>query len=505
MDFAGAAGNLAVVGGPQSGKSTALRAAVAGLSLTHTPAEVGFYCLDFGGGGLTSMRDLAHMGSVCGRLDVDRVRRTIAEVNSLRTARELEFAERGIDSMTAYRRGRADGSIPADRFPADVFLIVDGWMTLRQEFEQQEQTIINLANSGLGYGIHVWLSANKWTDVRSNIRDSLQSRLELRLGDPFESEMNRKVAANVPQGRPGRGLTSDALHMLTGLPRIDSVEDASSVGAGQRQMIEAINGAWQGPRAAEVRMLPADLRYDRLPAPTYDGVDRRIPYGIDENDLAPVFLDPMADPHFVAFGGPECGKSNLLKVILKGITSRYTPEEAKIIIVDYRRSLLGEVETKHLIGYAASQQAAGELMKNGADAVRSRLPGPDVTQQELRDRSWWHGADMFVVVDDYDLVATNMNNPMQAFADLVSQAQDIGLHLILARSMGGADRAAYSDPLISRMKDAVGPALIMTGTKEVGQLWGNVKPSPLPPGRGTLVTRAGNNLVQIANLGDPPE
>ena len=65
------------------------------------------------------------------RLDVDRVRRTVAELTSLRAARELQFAELGVDSMTTYRRGRADGSIPADRFPTDVFLVIDGWATLK--------------------------------------------------------------------------------------------------------------------------------------------------------------------------------------------------------------------------------------------------------------------------------------------------------------------------------------------------------------------------------------
>ncbi len=36
----------------QSGKSTAIRTLVAALAVTHTPAEVQVYCLDFGGGSL---------------------------------------------------------------------------------------------------------------------------------------------------------------------------------------------------------------------------------------------------------------------------------------------------------------------------------------------------------------------------------------------------------------------------------------------------------------------
>lgn len=500
LDFSGSGGNLGVVGGPQAGKSMALRAAIAGLALTHTPDEVGFYCLDFGGGSLMSMRDLPHIGSVCGRLDLDRVRRTIAELTSLMQAREIQFAELGIDGIQSYRRGRRDGSIPRDRFATDVFCVVDGWQTLRTEFEAQESVLTNLAARGLGYGIHLMASANKWSEFRVAIRDLLQSRVELKLGDAFESELDRKMQANVPAGRPGRGISHDGLHMLTALPRIDSEQDPQTAANGQKDMIAKMRAAWKGQPAAKVRMLPDDLPYSALPAPTYDGKTRRLPFAIDELELAPVYLDPLTEPHFVVFGGPECGKSSLLRAFLHGITMRYTPKEAKIMILDYRRSLLGFVETEHLLGYAASQAAGQKLMQDAAAAVRTRLPGPEVTQQQLRDRSWWKGADLFIVVDDYELVATSSGNALQPLADLVSQAQDIGLHLIIARGMGGAGRTAFSDSIVTKIKDAANPGLIMSGNRDEGALWGDVKASAMPPGRGTLVTRAGKVLIQTANM-----
>lgn len=505
IDFSGSGGNMGVAGGPQAGKSMALRAAIAGLALTHTPEEVGFYCLDFGGGGLTSMRKLAHMGSVTGRLDVDRVRRTIAELTSLRGQRELQFAELGIDSMQTYRRGRADGSIPADRFPTDVFLVIDGWLTLKTEFETLEPQVQAIAAGGLGFGIHTWVGAAKWSEIRAATKDMLQSRIELKLGDPFDSEIDRKVQAIIPAGRPGRGITEGPLHTLIGLPRVDGVENADDVADGQRDFIERINNAWKGPRAAEVRMLPERFDIDELPAIEHDEKDRRIPWAIDEQELAPVWFDPEHEPHLAIVGGPECGKSTILRNILHGITTRYTPKEAKIVIVDYRRSLLGEVESEHLIGYYPSASAATDNLRQLAEAVRMRLPGPDVTQQQLRDRSWWQGGEVFVVVDDYELVATQSGNPMAAFADLVNQAGDIGLHIVVARSMGGAGRAIYGDPIIAKMRESISPGLVMSGTKDEGAMFGEVKASPMPPGRGTLVTRAFKGLVQAAYRPGPDD
>jgi S-DNA-T family DNA segregation ATPase FtsK/SpoIIIE len=71
---------VAVVGATLSGKSTALRSMICGLALTHTPAEVQVYCLDFGGGSLATVKDLPHVGGVSGRLDTVGVRRTVGEI-----------------------------------------------------------------------------------------------------------------------------------------------------------------------------------------------------------------------------------------------------------------------------------------------------------------------------------------------------------------------------------------------------------------------------------------
>jgi len=67
-----------------------------------------------------------------------------------------------------------------------------------------------------------------------------------------------------------------------------------------------------------------------------------------------VFLDFAADPHFLVLGDTECGKSNLLRLAAEGIAARFTPDQAKIIFLDYRRSLLDAAQIPHQIGYATS-------------------------------------------------------------------------------------------------------------------------------------------------------
>ncbi|RSN14683.1 type VII secretion protein EccC [Nonomuraea sp. WAC 01424] len=495
LDLSGAAGHVGVAGDLLGGKSTILRTLITSMALTHTPREVQFYCLDFGGGALASLEGLPHVGGVASRLDADRVRRTVAEIASVLRDREREFTENGVDSMSTYRKRVADGSLQGDGW-GDIFLVVDGWLTIRQDFEALEPVITDLAARGLGYGIHVVAATGKWSEFRPGIRDLFGTRVELKLGDAYESEINRKKSLAVPEGVPGRGLTKDGLHFLGALPRIDGVQDSDDLSTGLQGLVQAIGDSWQGPPAKQVRLLPSVLPAASLPGMEETGRSR-IAIGVDEAALAPVLIDFEADPHFIVVGDTESGKSNMLKVIAENVVARHTPREAMMIVIDYRRSLLDTAVSENRIGYAASSAAALELVNDARNALLKRLPPANLTPEQLRARDWWKGSDLYFVVDDYDLVATS-NNPLLPLVELLPQARDIGLHLIMSRSMGGLGRAMF-DPVLQRIKDMASPAVILSGSRDEGFLFGNVRAQPQPPGRGFVVDRRlGSRLAQTA-------
>jgi S-DNA-T family DNA segregation ATPase FtsK/SpoIIIE len=187
----------------------------------------------------------------------------------------------------------------------------------------------------------------------------------------------------------------------------------------------------------------------------------------------------------------------MLRALARSITDRFTPEQARIVVIDQRRSLLGEIDTEHLIGYASAPGPTAELIDSVAAYMRARLPGPDVTAAQLKARSWYTGPDCFVLVDDWDLIATGAN-PLNELIDLLAQARDVGLHLVVTRRSGGAARALY-EPALARLKELGTPAIVMSGDRDEGPLFGAVRPQPLPPGRGLLVHRRdGTRLIQLA-------
>lgn len=515
IDLSGAQGNVAVVGGPQSGKSTALRTIMMSAAATHTPEQLQFFCLDFGGGTLGSLSNLPHVSSVAGRMDTDRIRRTVAEVTGLLRERELRFRDLGIESMRDFRQRKAAlAALPPeaaardplsrDRF-GDVVLVVDGWATIKADFDILEPALQAIAIQGLSYGIHLAISATRWMEIRPAVKDMLGTRIELRMGDPIDSDVGRKFAELVPMGRPGRGMSPDRLHILIGLPRLDSSSDVEDLPTGVANSCEAVRQFYGDRQAPRLRMLPHELdRAKVVEAARRGGLlgKAKVAIGISESELAPVVLDFDAQPHMVAFGDTECGKTGLLRNIATGLMENASSDEAKIILVDFRRTMLGVVDNDYLGGYATAAQSCADLMKALAESLKDRLPPSDVTQQQLKERSWWSGPDLYVLIDDYDLIpGGSLNHPLGPLVEYLPQARDIGLRVVIARRIGGAGRAIM-DPIIGRLKDLSCNGLVMNGTKDEGALFG-YKPQPMPPGRGMLVSRSiKSDVIQLSRMPD---
>jgi DNA segregation ATPase FtsK/SpoIIIE, S-DNA-T family len=486
--LAGAAGNVAIVGAPQSGKSTALRTLVMGVAATNDPSAAQFYSLDFGGGALASLRQVPHVGSVAGRSDADLCRRTVAEMESIVRAREARFRRLGIDSMTDYRGLHADGDAAAADDPfGDVFLIIDGWATLRQDFEALEPRVSAIAAQGLSYGVHVIVTASRWAEIRPALKDQIGTRIELRLADPADSEMDRRRARQLSHLPPGRGITRDGKEMVIALPQVDGSAIAQ----------------WAGRRAPSIELLPLHLPHGAVAAVCRTHTTTQVVLGLGERELQPVVLDFAEQPHLVVLGETECGKTSALRLLCREIVGTNASDSVQIEIVDFRRTLLGVVESAHLGGYAMSGAALTARLPVLLEQLQARMPGENVTQQQLRSRSWWSGPEIYLVVDDYDLIATATGNPLTPLADYLPHAKDLGLHVIVARRSGGAARAMF-DPVLARLRDLGCVGLMMSAGPEEGVLLGAVRPSTQPPGRGTLVTRGHpDQLIQVAWT-DPP-
>ena len=491
LDLSGAGGNFAIVGGPQTGKSTALRTIVQALSLTYTPQEVQFYVMDFGGGTFAGFANAPHVAGVATR-DTEEVRtRMLAEIAAIMDDRERYFGQNGIDSMDTYRRGRLEGRY--DDGYGDVFLVIDGWGALRSEFDSLDRQVATMMSRGLSLGVHLIVSASRWMDFRSEAQDLFGSRLELHTANPKESIVNREGASRIPKGRPGRGIDMAGHEMMIGLPRADAEQDPTTVSQGVAYTIKKIREHLVAGEGPKLRLLPEKITVEEILAQLPEqqilpsgGGDMIL--GVEESRLGPLVFNTRAESHLYLFGDSKTGKSTFLRSIMHEITRLYTPDQAKIIAIDMRRSLMSDVPKEYTLRYITNHDAAMKDLRDTASFLRARLPGSDVTAEQIRERSWWSGPEFWVLVDDYDLAVTMSGNPLAELVDLLPQASDIGLHVVLTRRMGGAARATF-EKVLQMMGDLAVTGILLSGNPSEGAIINGVKPKRAIPGRAQVVHR----------------
>ncbi|MET1034481.1 MAG: type VII secretion protein EccCa [Arthrobacter sp.] len=475
IDFTQGGGNLVVVGGPQSGRSTLLRTVVASLALTHSPHEVGVYCLDLLGAGLLPLAGLPHVGGTAIRTNREVVRRTVEELVGMLLVRERVFEQHGIDSLATMRRLRAEGRL-GELPSADVFLVIDGYGQIADDFEEIQDNVNALIMRGGGYGIHVVTTLNRGAELRMAQQGFFGNRIELALTDPADSAIDRKVAAGVSADAPGRALSDRKLIGHVALPRIDGVADAEDASDGLRDLVARVAESTRD-QAMRVRVLPGAVGLADAPRPAAPGV---VPLGLREVDLEPHLLDTTTkDRHFIVMGDEECGKSNVLRNFVSTLVGQHTADELLFAVYDPRKGLDDVVPDDYLGGYAGSAAVAEQLSAALVKELQLRTTGGTADEKPGTAR-------LVVLVDDYDILTAGGGSPMGRLSTYLPMAAELNLNVVLTRKVRGASRGMY-ESFFSTLRDSGSAALIMSGERSEGGLINNVRARALPPGRGQLV------------------
>ncbi|WP_040421218.1 type VII secretion protein EccC [Corynebacterium timonense] len=452
VDLSAAGGHLAIVGGPQTGKSMALTTLVASLAATHTTEQVAVYAIDAGAGRLEGLEVLPHVAGVAPRENEEKVRRVVAEVAGF------------IDD-------------PATLGGRHAILIVDGWHAVagtESPLADLRDELTRIAADGPAAGVHLVLTAQRWSAVRATVRDLIGTRVELRLTEAHDSLLDRKAQASLPAS-PGRGLSPEGTPMLIAATYPQDLAHIAARAAGQTPV----------PR---LKVLPAHVSVH----PLLDATPNALPLGVGGPRLEPL---ACASGHLLAFGTGGSGKSTLLASAIE-VVARWPREEARLVIVDPRRTHLGRAPDEMVAAYAATSSAAAEALAAAATTLSQRLPGADVTAEQLAARSWWQGPDIWVVIDDLDLVADEVLRPL---IPLLPHARDVGLHLVVARKFGGVARALYGG-FLGAAKDLAPDVMLFDATRDEGTIFG-VRPSAHKPGRATLVR--GSDVVGTVQVAAP--
>ena len=475
FDATSSAGNMVIHGGPKSGKSTALQTFILSAAALHSPRDVTFYCLDYGGGKLADLADLAHVGSVASPLEPERIRRTFGELEQLLLARQ--------------RRGAGDRGPGYSDGYGEVFLVIDNLYAFSRDNTDQFNTrnpllakVTGLVNAGLAYGIHVVVTTPNWIEVPLTMRDGLGLRLELKLHDAHDSNVRvvgalRRPADSVPADQPGRGLTMAAEHFLFAVPPLAAIDE--------------INARYRGVSAPPVRLLPTHLRPDAV-APLYRGHER-IVVGQREEDLAPVALDLAQNPLLMVFGDNRSGKTTLLRHIIRTVRENSTPDAVAFTVIDRRLHLVDEplFEDNE---YTPNIDRITPAMLGLSALIEKRRPPAGLSREQLSGWSF-AGQTHYLIVDDVDQIPDGPamsgpyvgQRPWSSIIGLLSEAGDLGLRVIVTARAAGSAHAVMTAPLLRRLNELQATTLMLSGNPaDSGKIRGQ-RFSRLPAGRALLL------------------
>lgn len=478
--------HLLITGGSQMGKSTAVKTLVSSLALNNHPGRVQMYIIDYAGGGLAPLLDLPHVGAVATRVEPDAINRMLVQTKNLIADRERLFREHRIPTMSAYRELMSQPNSPLlskDQF-GDVFMIIDGWdaaVGAGQILSGRGGEIESLMSGALNYGVHFIFTTSRTVEMRG-IEPNINMFVELHSG-----EMTRLKSSLAKERRPAPGCaitTGSELQALIALPRIDGIADTESVGEGLERLVKMVAAHEFTQQVQKLRTLPTSLLHSELAesVPPVNGDERRrlrIPFGLRESTLRPAYAEMYKEPHLIIYGEPKSGKSELLGTIIDSITRQFpTRFEAEIILLDPRSRHLDKIPDKNLFATVRRDHELEPVINalNDEYNLGTRTVPDDASAEMRKARSWWQGPEIFVIVDDYQIVAPRHSSPPihHLLPWVRNDSVERGFHFVIARQSEGLMTAGQSDPILRQLSSDRAPAILLSADKYDGAV-GEVK------------------------------
>ncbi len=306
-------GSLGFVGGPRSGRTTALHTFLGQACRQLTADRLHLYVLDCAGQNLGHFEQLPHCGAVVGPREPGSVARLLGRLTEELATRQRMLAGLGVGSLAeAHQTGTP---LPA------IVVALDGWEGLSALSDDHDagrsaEALLRLARDGCAAGITVLLTGDR-AMLGLRVAPALGRKLLLALND-----RNDYLTAGVGPGQlparfePGRAVVAgDGREIQLAL-----LVDDTGPGA-QQAAVVALGGGDRpdtGP-AIRIRSLPASVRRDEVAAgamgrhpPADDPVDRAryCLLGLGGDDARPVWAALFADhARFLIAGPPSSGRS----------------------------------------------------------------------------------------------------------------------------------------------------------------------------------------------------
>ena len=382
-----------VAGTTGSGKSELLQAYVLSMSLLFHPYDVSFMIIDFKGGGMVNQfRDLPHLAGAITNIDGKSVNRSLLSIRAELKKRQELFASCGVNHIDAYIRLYKQGiaKVPLPH----LILIVDEFAELKAEQPEFMKELISTARIGRSLGVHLILATQKpsgvvdpqiWSNSRFKLCLKVQTREDSNevLKSPLAAEITEPGRAYLQVGNNEifelfQSAYSGASSRMEGAAAAKKFTISKVDFAGRRTKVyeqkpQATDEQTQSQLESIVEYISGYCRKKQIPPLPYICLPPlpellttekwEEPCSTEEGlyACAGIYDDPshqkqsellldVTRENTMIIGSAGNGKTNLLQAIVRSLTSKYTPEELNLYILDFGSMIFRNYETLHHVG-----------------------------------------------------------------------------------------------------------------------------------------------------------
>ncbi len=506
-------GHLLMFGVPGSGRDLLVRTLILNLALTHTPEQLNFYLLEFGGA-LRVFEPLPHSGGLFLPGDRERIQRLLLLLLDELESRKRQCDAAHVDALIHLRAAQPDQAPPA------LVVVLTGFAEFRTNFQDEILQLVRVLREGGPYGIHIILTADRPADILSAISSIVTRRLTLALADPSDYSLalgaTLKVAKNqtVPYGRGWYG--RPPLEFQAATPGRELEEDRQLTEL--QQLVELLRRNWTGAKPEAIKALPKEAPIKECILDKVVPISTpatAVPVGIDGLRMRPLSIDLAADgPDFIVASTTQGGKTTLLLTWALMLAEHNSPQALQFVLMAGRRNSLQALESlPHTLDYCRTP----EVFKSGT-ILRRLLAEMERREQAIGANQATVGSlpHLVIVFDDYDdfvnRIGLTQDKDLAANLEkLAKGGRDVNFHIIVAGPPNNLGVDAFRDPLLKQVKlGRSGFGLNLLDPNEQTPLGLRLRATDvgqdrLPPGRGFMMRNGVQMLVHVAWPGALPE
>ena len=392
-----------VAGTTGSGKSELLLTYIISMAALYHPYEVGFVIIDFKGGGMANqLKELPHLIGTITNIDGKEINRSLKSIKAELQKRQRLFADADVNHIDSYIRKyrNHEVTIPLPH----LIIVVDEFAELKAEQPDFMKELISAARIGRSLGVHLILATQKPAgQVDDQIWSNSRFKLCLKVQGPEDSNevLKSPLAAEIKE--PGRAYLQVGNNEIfelfqsgySGAPEREGDSDVREFviheihDNGQKSVVyqqkrqASDNGKTQLDAVVDhIADYTEEQHIEKLPPICLPPLPEMIPfpeelpktdavgiiadigvYDDPDNQIQAPYSINLTNENVMIIGSAQTGKTNLLQTIIRSITTKFTPEDVNIYIIDFASMFLKNYEGLAHVGGVVTP-SEDEKLKN---------------------------------------------------------------------------------------------------------------------------------------------